>query len=69
MPENPVLVRVRQTDVDRNEFVKKANEASVALMSSTETAKSDAERLTDRILGLFEASEDGTIIRQGIDLL
>lgn len=61
LPENPVLVRVRQTDVNRNEFVKKANEASVALMSSTETAKSDAERLTDRILGLFEASEDGTI--------
>lgn len=65
MPENPVLVRVRQTDVDRNEFAKKANEASVALMSSTETAKSDAERLTDRILELFEASEDGTINTAG----
>lgn len=65
LPENPVLVRVRQTDVNRNEFVKKANETSVALMSSTETAKSDSERLNNRILGLFEASEDGTINTAG----
>lgn len=61
LPDKPVLVRIRQSDVDRVEFARKANEASVAAMSSSETAKMDADRLTDRILGLFVPSEDGNI--------
>jgi disulfide oxidoreductase YuzD len=61
LPDNPVLVRVRQTDVDRAEFTKKANEPSVVAMSSTETAKADSTRLSDKILGLFVANDDGII--------
>ena len=45
LPDNPILVRKRLTEVDRVSFVKKANESSVATMSSTETAKSDAEKI------------------------
>ena len=61
LPENPVLVRRRTTEVDRASFVKKANESSVASMSATETAKSDAEKLSNDILNLFYANEDGNI--------
>lgn len=43
--QNPVLVRVRETPVDRAEFARQANASTVAQMSSSETAKSDAVRL------------------------
>ena len=45
LPENPVLIRRRTTEVNRAEFVKKANESSIATMSATETARSDADKL------------------------
>ena len=61
LPENPVLVRRRTTEVDRASFVKKANESSVASMSATETAKSDSDKLNNDILKLFYANEDGNI--------
>ena len=44
---NPVLVRVRQSDVDRINFVKEANEQAVAAMSTTEQAMSDAKALAE----------------------
>jgi hypothetical protein len=43
---NPVLVRVRKTDVDRVEFAKEANTASILGASDTERARSDASRIT-----------------------
>jgi predicted GNAT family acetyltransferase len=57
----PILVRVRETDVDRVDFVKKANQDEVARMSPVETAKSDADRLTEGDIALFAPSEEGDI--------
>jgi len=42
---NPVLVRVRQTPVDRAEFARQANASTVAAMSPSEQARADATRL------------------------
>lgn len=61
LPNNPVLVRRRITEVDRADFVKKANESSIATMSATETARSDADKLTNKVLSLFVANENGII--------
>ncbi len=60
--KNPVLVRVRKTDTDRAQFAREANSPSVAAMSATEQASSDAARLSDDLLSTFQASEDGEII-------
>lgn len=43
---NPVLVRARKTEVDRVEFAKEANTASILGASDTERARSDASRIT-----------------------
>lgn len=43
--DRPVLVRVRQTPVDRVEFARQANASTVAAMSPTEQARSDAARI------------------------
>lgn len=61
LPNNPVLVRVRTSEVDRPAFAKLANVSSVATMSATETAKSDSEKLNDRLLGLFSANNEGLL--------
>ena len=61
LPNNPVLVRERLTEVDRVEFVKQANESNLGAMSATELAKTDAERLTGNILSLLVANDDGNI--------
>ena len=44
--ESPVLVRIRKTDLDREQFVREANEAAVAAMSATEQAMADAKRMS-----------------------
>ena len=46
LPNNPILVRERITDVDRAEFAAQANESSISDMSATEKANIDAKRLT-----------------------
>lgn len=43
--DKPVLVRVRQTPVDRAEFARQANASTVAAMSPSEQARSDANRI------------------------
>lgn len=57
--DQPVLVRERLDDIDRAEFARQANEGTLAAMSVTEIARSDAARLTD--LSGLEANDDGTI--------
>jgi N12 class adenine-specific DNA methylase len=64
LPNNPVLVRERLTDVDIAEFVKQANESNLSAMSATELAKSDAERLSGDILNLLVPNDDGNINTQ-----
>src|SRR5690606_34617950 len=57
----PVLVRVRETEVDRQRFVREANEAAVAAMSATEQAMADARTLTPELFSLFVPSDTGEI--------
>ncbi|MGE5483688.1 MAG: hypothetical protein ACM3X4_01580 [Ignavibacteriales bacterium] len=57
----PVLVRIRQTPVDRIRFVQEANESAVAAMSATEQARLDAQKLTGGLMNLFRASDTGEI--------
>ncbi|MEK6244010.1 MAG: transglycosylase SLT domain-containing protein, partial [Pseudomonadota bacterium] len=52
--QQPVLVRVRKTPVNRAEFARQANAPTTATMSPSETARADAKRLDnldDVVLG------------------
>lgn len=71
--EKPVLVRVRSTPVNRAEFARQANASTVAEMSPSEQALSDAKRLSS-LEGLnpddagdFDSSYD--FIRQFMGML
>ncbi len=59
--EKPALIRIRQTDVNRAEFAKRANESSVAQMSPIEQAKSDADKLDATLLSTLDPKENGDI--------
>lgn len=61
----PVLVRVRQGEIDRARFASEANEQAVAAMSATEQAQADAKKLTGGLMGLFNPSETGDILTGG----
>lgn len=57
----PVLVRIRITEIDRAEFARKANEDEISRMSPAEQARSDAERMGTGDIEMFLPSEDGNI--------
>lgn len=54
--DNPVLVRVRQSDVDRVKFAEESNTSAALSMSDTERAKGDARRISPAELGRFASS-------------
>jgi hypothetical protein len=57
----PVLVRKRLTDTDRAAFTKKANESTIAELSTLEQAKNDAAKLTDSVMATLDTEADGGI--------
>lgn len=57
--DRSVLVRVRDTDVDRVQFAREANESVTAAMSQTETAGVDAQNMDERLLNLYDVDADG----------
>jgi len=59
--DNSVLVRVRDTDLDRVAFARAANESTTATYSPSENARSDAERLTPRMMEQFAPSDAGRL--------
>ena len=60
--DNPVLVRVRTSDVeDRVRFVQDANARESASMSASEQAMVDADRITQDLLNKFVPNDDGLI--------
>jgi len=60
--ENPVLVRIRTSDVeDRVRFVQDANARESASMSASEQAMVDADRITQDLLNKFVPHDDGLI--------
>lgn len=56
-----VLVRVRESEVNRERFAFKANERTNDAYSPTENAATDARKLTPAMLQLYEANDDGNI--------
>jgi hypothetical protein len=57
--EHPVLIRERETDVDRVEFVRQANTAPVLGMSPHEQAQLDSKKLPANVLsGIFIGEDD-----------
>lgn len=61
LPANPVLIRVRLTDTDRAEFARLANVSEQAIMSASEQAQSDAKRITNGLLEMFDINANGEI--------
>jgi N12 class adenine-specific DNA methylase/predicted RNA methylase len=56
----PVLVRLRDTKVNRAEFARQANAPTTAQLSPIDQAKSDASRMGKLVQGL-EVTEDGDV--------
>lgn len=59
--ENPILVRERLTDIDRQRFTQEANVGETARMSVVEQGAVDAQRLSDDLLRKFAPHEEGEI--------
>ena len=59
--KEPVLVRVRQTEVDRIAFTQEGNVPTVAEMSASEIATQDALKLSPKVLFQFVPNDDGRI--------
>lgn len=59
--KEPVLVRIRTSEVDRQSFVHEANVPPQAAMSASEKAQADKKKLTPEIMQWFAPGEDGDI--------
>lgn len=57
--KNPVLVRERQTDIDRSVFTKEANEDDKMAMTATEKARSDGDKINS---SLVDKLHDGDLM-------
>jgi hypothetical protein len=60
--EEPILVRERQTELDRVQFAKEANQSDLQAMSPLETAKTDAQAIDDAMMYAFVPSESGDLL-------
>lgn len=60
--KKPMLVRVRQTEVDRPEFAREANQSNMIQNSPVEQAFSDAERISETMLAKYKPGEDGDVL-------
>lgn len=58
----PVLVRVRTSDVDRAAFAVEANQDDKLSMTATEKARSDARRLTPELMAQFAPGSNGDLL-------
>ncbi|WP_228268174.1 hypothetical protein, partial [Acinetobacter sp. TUM15113] len=63
--KQPILVRIRTSEVDRAQFTVEANQDDKLSFSATERAKSDAKRLDENLLSLFTPGEDGDLLTVG----
>ncbi|MDF2417326.1 hypothetical protein GWP85_07325 [Acinetobacter beijerinckii] len=60
--KQPILVRIRISEIDRVQFTVEANQDDKLSFSATERAKTDARRLDENLLSLFTPGEDGDLI-------
>lgn len=58
----PILIRIRNTEIDRAQFAIDANQDDKLSFTATERAKADAKRLDENLLALFNPSEDGDLL-------
>lgn len=58
----PVLVRIRQTDIDRKQFTIEANQDDKLAYSATERAKTDAGRISGALLDMFDVGDSGDLL-------
>ncbi|MFY5244552.1 hypothetical protein ACSOTD_07315 [Acinetobacter baumannii] len=58
----PILIRIRTTEIDRAQFAIDANQDDKLSFTATERAKADAKRLDENLLALFNPSEDGDLL-------
>jgi hypothetical protein len=63
--KQPILVRIRTSEVDRVQFTIEANQDDKLSFSATERAKSDAKRLDENLLALFTPGDDGDLLTAG----
>lgn len=63
--QQPILVRIRTSEVDRVQFTVEANQDDKLSFSATERAKSDAKRLDENLLALFTPGDDGDLLTAG----
>lgn len=63
--KQPILVRIRTSEVDRVQFTVEANQDDKLSFSATERAKSDAKRLDEKLLALFTPGDDGDLLTAG----
>lgn len=63
----PVLVRERVTDVDRAQFAKDSNLSDLQEMAASEKAFVDAEMLDERLMAIFNPSDDGNLLARSND--
>lgn len=59
--KKPMLVRIRQTDVNRQEFVQETNKPSAAVYSPAEQAKNDARLLTPGLMQQFNPEPEAGV--------
>ncbi|WP_417212032.1 hypothetical protein [Acinetobacter venetianus] len=60
--KQPILVRIRTSDIDRVQFTVEANQDDKLSFSATERAKSDAKRIDENLLSLFAPGSDGDLL-------
>lgn len=60
--KQPILVRIRTSEVDRAQFTVEANQDDKLSFTATERAKSDAKRLDENLLSLFAPGDDGDLL-------
>lgn len=59
--KNPILVRVRVTDVDRTAFTQEANSAATIAPSAIENARTDAQKITTGMLQELVVGENQSL--------
>lgn len=60
--KEPVLVRIRLSEVDRAQFAIEANQDDKLSQTATERAKQDSKRIDNNLIMLFTPSEDGDFL-------
>ncbi|MDR2059908.1 MAG: hypothetical protein LBQ29_00730, partial [Acinetobacter sp.] len=63
--KQPILVRIRTSEVDRAQFTVEANQDDKLSFTATERAKSDAKRLDENLISLFAPGDDGDLLTVG----